>query len=406
MGWTGSRLLRMVLAALVCLSMAGAVSVEPVWAAPAGSLDNGQSGLRGFFRKLFRPEPRKRPKARPSPKRTIRSTRPRSQNAAPAAQPAAEPAVEKLENARKVLVVGDFMAGGLADGLKDAFADLPGVIVVDRSNGSSGFVRNDFYDWPGQIKAILEEEKPAVVAMMIGSNDRQQMQTDGGRLALRSEEWDAEYKKRVETFATELKNASVPYVWVGAPSFRSSSMTADMLAFNDFYKSIATANGGEFVDIWNGFVDENGNFIATGPDVNGQVVRLRSSDGINITGAGRRKIAFYAEKPLKKILGAAVDPNIGKLTPEMLPNLTLNPVTTQQKIDRTVPVSLTDPALDGGDELLGRVPEPAAATAPVGEPTVLQRLTIEGVAPAPEPGRADDFSRPAPASTPSAPAGG
>ena len=94
-------------------------------------------------------------------------------------------------------------------------------------------------------------------------------------------------------------------------------MTADMLAFNDFYKSAATANGGEFVDIWNGFVDENGNFITTGPDINGQVVRLRGSDGINLTRAGRRKVAFYAEKPLKKLLGRAADPNIGTLTPEM-----------------------------------------------------------------------------------------
>lgn len=389
MGRTGNGLFIKALAALLCLCVALAASAQMAAAAPAGANDNGLPGVRGFFRKLFRPEPRRSVEPAPSRKRTIRQrTTPRQGAAAPASQPAPE-SVDKLENARKVVVVGDFLAGGLADGLQDAFADLPGVIVVDRSNGSSGFVRDDYYDWPGQIGAILEEEKPALVAVMIGSNDRQPIRTDAGRLALRSEEWDKEYNARIRAFATELKNASVPYVWIGMPAFKLSSMTADMLAFNDFYKSVATATDGEFVDIWNGFVDENGSFITTGPDINGQVVRLRGADGINLTKAGRRKVAFYAEKPLKKLLGRAADPNIGKLTPEMLPTLTLNPAPLQMKIDRTVPISLTDPDLDGGEELLGRVPEPAAVLP--AEPTPVQRLTIEGLAPAPERGRADDF---------------
>ena len=32
--------------------------------------------------------------------------------------------------------------------------------------------------------------------------------------------------------------------------------------------------------------------------MNGQPVRLRSDDGINLSKAGKRKVAFYAEKPL------------------------------------------------------------------------------------------------------------
>ena len=71
-----------------------------------------------------------------------------------------------------------------------------------------------------------------------------------------------------------------------------------MLAFNDIYRTAAESAGGEFVDIWDGFVDENGAFVDNGPDMNGQPVRLRGADGINLSKAGKRKIAFYAEKPL------------------------------------------------------------------------------------------------------------
>jgi hypothetical protein len=92
----------------------------------------------------------------PKPERTsrVRRSEPR------AAAPPPEPVVEKLENARRILLVGDFLAGGTADGLSAAFAQAPGVIVVDRSNGSSGLVRDDYYDWPGEARGIVEESSP------------------------------------------------------------------------------------------------------------------------------------------------------------------------------------------------------------------------------------------------------
>ena len=76
-------------------------------------------------------------------------------------------------------------------------------------------------------------------------------------------------------------------------------MTASMLAFNDIYRRNIESVGGSFVDIWDGFVDENGVFQQTGPDMNGLPARLRGSDGISFSKAGKRKAAFYAEKPLR-----------------------------------------------------------------------------------------------------------
>jgi len=58
-------------------------------------------------------------------------------------------------------------------------------------------------------------------------------------------------------------------------------------------------------------------------------------------------------------------------------------------IDRTAPMLLSDPALDGGAELLGAVPPAKADPALPGE-----KLMIEGKAPEASPGRADDFSWP------------
>lgn len=308
--------------------------------------------------------------------------------AGPAAQ-ATLPSTEKLENARVILVVGDFTAGGLADGLVQAFANSPGVRVVDRSNGSSGFVRDDYFDWPGQIKAILDEEKPAVVAVMIGSNDRQQIKVGGNKEAAHTPAWTTEYTRRVQAFADIIHKDGYPFVWVGQPPYQWNSMSTDMLAFNDIYRAATEKDDGTFVDIWDGFVDDSGNFATSGFDINGQTVRLRANDGINFTKAAKRKIAFYAEKPLRQILGDAAAPDITSLSPEGLPTSPATPQTAPE-VQRIPPISLNDPSLDGADHLFG-----ATTTAPASvEKSVRDKLVQDGIPPTPQPGRIDDFAWP------------
>ncbi|ESW67653.1 DUF459 domain-containing protein [Mesorhizobium sp. C277A] len=300
------------------------------------------------------------------------------------------PIVEKTPDARVILVIGDFMANGLAEGLETAFADNANVRIVERANGSSGFVRDDVYNWPEQVKSLVETEKPSVVVVMLGSNDRQQMRVNDVREQPRSENWTKEYERRTEALGKALAATKVPYMWVGMPAFKTPKMTSDMLAFNDIYHSAAEKNGGEFVDVWDGFVDENGAFVSTGPDINGQAVRLRSDDGINVSKAGKRKLAFYTEKPLAKILGLAAPGSVVTAAapagaPVEAPSLPAAPIV----VDRTVPMLLNDPALDGGTELLG------AAAAPKANPDLPgEKLILEGKAPEASPGRADDFSWP------------
>lgn len=332
-------------------------------------------------------EPQPRQKERSAPKRNV----PRSSAKAPAARsapaPEAEAEKEKAGDARTILVVGDFVASGMAEGLETAFEADPTITIVDRTSGSSGFVRNDHYDWPGNIGAILDEEEPAVAVVMIGSNDRQAMRVDGSNEPVRSDRWTAEYEARATLFASQFASRNVPFVWVGLPSFRFSKMSSDMIAFNDIHRRAAESAGGVFIDIWDGFVDEDGAFVTTGPDISGQPVRLRADDGINFTQAGKRKIAFYTEKPLARILedgpgGVTSEAEIGEMFGPPIPGMT--PV-----IQHTTPVSLTDPELDGGDELLGLVVVPRRDNAL----TPAQKLVIEGFAPEPRPGRVDDFGR-------------
>jgi hypothetical protein len=304
-------------------------------------------------------------------------------------------ALPKLDTARTVLVIGDFMAGGLSEGLVSAYSQNPNIRIIERTNGSSGFVRDDFYNWPQEIRTLIEAEKPAAVVVMLGANDRQQMKLGTTREAPLSDNWVKEYQLRVDALAAVIKERSLPFVWVGLPAFKSAKVSSDLLTFNDMYRKSTENAGGSFVDIWDGFVDENGAFVMNGPDMNGQPVRLRGSDGISLSKPGKRKVAFYVEKPLNKLLGNETVPATG------LPGAAMvGPVAPAGiYVDRTQPMAIDDPELDGGQALLGETTERK-----VEKRTAAERLVVEGIAPAAAPGRADDFGGAAtPVAMPAAP---
>jgi uncharacterized protein len=339
-----------------------------------------------------RPQQRNRPAKRTRPK-----SAPAGAPSGPAAPAVADPAIPaKLPDAKTVLVVGDFMASGLAEGLDAAFIDSPGVRIVDKADGSSGFVRDDHLNWPQTIGSLIEAEKPAVVVIMAGANDRQLfmgVQSEAKGKAVLSEEWSKEYQARLNAFLDAVKKTGQPVVWVGQPAFKTRSMTNDLLAFNELYRNATEKAEGSFVDVWDGFVDQSGTFTLTGFDMSGQTARLRNNDGIGLTRAGKRKLAFYVEKPLRQLLGAATAPDIAAIKPgapvQALPETPSGPV----KVDRLAPISLNDPELDGGTYLLGA----PTRTAPAAGESSRDLLVKQGIAPESQPGRTNDFSWPKPA---------
>jgi uncharacterized protein len=283
-----------------------------------------------------------------------------------------------------VLVVGDFIAGSVGEGLIAAFETTPGILVERRTNGSSGIVRDDYYNWPQSLPALIAETKPALVVVSMGANDRQQMVVAGQKEKFRSEAWTSEYEARVSRIATLARESGKPLLWMGMPAFQSSALTADMTTLNNLYRAGVEKAGGTFIDIWDGFVDEEGKFVTSGSDINGQQVRLRGSDGINFTKAGKRKLAFYVEKEIRRVLGDAAADGPG-LQGDLKDLVVVTPPAEAAEITKTQPISLADPALDGGTALLG-------GTAIKGNGKSLREKLVDKGETADAPlGRVDDF---------------
>lgn len=362
---------------LVVLSAAISISPVPVEAQEA-------PGLSRLLKKIIRGGDTTSKKREREIKSRVKSRSTKSNRVARQTEPKKE-IPEKIEDARIILVIGDFLASGLAEGLVKAFEESPGVVVVDETNGSSGLVRDDYHDWNAAAPELIEQHKPYAVVIMVGGNDRQQMKVGLAKEDVRSQAWVEEYSKRANRLAETFNGAGIPIVWTGTVPYSSRKASSDILAFNDIYRNAAEAVQGQFVDVWDAFVDENGNFVTRGPDINGQITRLRSNDGINVSKAGKRLLAFYVEKPLRKVLGNAAATDIAELGPAVFIPAIDEP-TVPKVIDRTEPIRLDDPELDGGLVLLGG----NAGLDGANGQSLVEKLA--GGELAPPPGRADNFS--------------
>ena len=73
--------------------------------------------------------------------------------------------------------MGDAMADWLAYGLEDAYAEKPDIGIVRKHRTDSGLIRydprRDNVDWAQTIRETVAAEKPQIIVMMVGNNDRQ-----------------------------------------------------------------------------------------------------------------------------------------------------------------------------------------------------------------------------------------
>jgi len=305
---------------------------------------------------------------------------------------AAPPPPQKSEitPAKTGIVIGDAMAEWLAYGLEQTYAESAAVGVVRKVRPSTGLIdpcKGEPRKW---LEQSLAGEKPVFVAIMVGMNDRRSMPACGpsgkgdgakaGTYAFRSKEWAEAYGKEVDEAISLLKSKGVPVFWVGLPPAKNIR-AADIGFLNDLFREHAEKAGIGYIDVWDAFVDEDGDFTMRGPDVNGQTRLLRAADGLNFTKPGARKLALNLERDV----GRTVLHPAPSEPPAVARGTNPPPVKPDERPVAGPVVPLTGaPQAVKGEALLGAAKPARAPSDPrrVGEPA------------APARGRADDFSWP------------
>ncbi|MBV1706910.1 MAG: DUF459 domain-containing protein [Hyphomicrobiales bacterium] len=234
-----------------------------------------------------------------------------------------------------VAVLGNGMAASLVDGLRQSFPDKPDIEFLPQIKPVSGLVRDDFYDWQAEAAKLLNGTQHLDAAiMLLGTDDHQPIRTASGYVRPDTPQWTQIYQARVKALMDLFAAKHVPLIWVGLPIVRSPRMAAAYLSFNDIYKAAAADSGATYVDLWDGFENDKGNYDAVGPDAQGNSAVLRKSDGIHFTRAGANKAAQFLQTSLDAIYqkdrpnGAA--PDVASLpapSKPAVPLATTSPVT-------------------------------------------------------------------------------
>ena len=197
--------------------------------------------------------------------------------------------------------------------------------------------RGEYPDWPQAARELIAAQKPKFVLMMVGINDRRSIREAAparnartahyrrrgrmirrrsnstsrrrtcaeksrptsrrgpsrarqpaeatpsprrhpaiARFEFRTDAWSEAYIRRIDDTIAALKTSDVPVFWVGLPPLRGQKSAADISFLNDLYRSRADKAGIIYIDVWDGFVDEDGRYAQFGPDLEGQTRRLRS----------------------------------------------------------------------------------------------------------------------------------
>ncbi|HEX4297658.1 MAG TPA: DUF459 domain-containing protein [Devosia sp.] len=286
---------RVLLIVLLALLAAGDLSASPAYAQFFGGgnqqSQSGQPHRRGLFDFLFGggDDDQQQPAPPPPVVKPRKATLP--------VPP--KPEIAKAATATRLAVFGDTLAVDLAAALDRYYADDPNIIIINQGVGSSGFARPDYFDWDKTAADQVKANSFDLAVMIVGINDRQTINDGGKSEKALTPDWTTTYEARVSQFVTALESAKKPLVWVGLPPVAKPDLSSALGQISAVQRLAVFSGGAQFVDIYDKFVDDNGDYTDSGPDLNGNQVQMRKADGLRFTAAGADKLAFYVSQSIK-----------------------------------------------------------------------------------------------------------
>lgn len=330
---------------------------------------------------------------------------------APADQTAPAGQTAPAEDASKrVLVIGDQLAGGMGSGLARMIQndDQADFTVANRFNEASGLARPEIYDWAAAIPKMVQDKNFSAAVILMGLNDRRDMRdANGATLKFNTPEWDALYKSRIDAVIDALMAAQIKVYWMGEPPMGDPGLDADMQNITALIKDRVAAKGATFVDLRAPLANTSGGYADRGPDDTGQDSKLRQSDGVTFMRLGNNRLGQIALGALRNGADAAApaapqaSAPVDTAPPVVQPPVAIvqppvdeGPIFGQEGVD-------TDTAANNSKDLTAGVEKDKAAQKAASASIIgvvaakgsnAEALFTKGIAPPPPTGRFDDFT--------------
>ncbi|HET7929258.1 MAG TPA: DUF459 domain-containing protein [Actinomycetota bacterium] len=207
-------------------------------------------------------------------------------------------------NKLRVAVIGDSLSQGLGPAIERSMR--PSVVrVLSLGRQSTGLSREDYFNWEAGMRQIVEEFRPDLVFVLLGSNDGQaQISRDGTAIPVGSVRWLQGYRDRAANLLGEATRAGTHVVWVGIPIVEDRRRWDFYRRVNDIYRDTASADPfGTYVDAWTPFEGRDGGYTAFVRNDRGDLVEVRTPDGVHFTQTGYSILARMAIRAADRAFG-------------------------------------------------------------------------------------------------------
>ena len=192
----------------------------------------------------------------------------------------------------RVLILGNSLGIDMGGPLQNDLANTGVVQATLDARESTGLTRPDYFNWPAELQTDLGTARPQVVVVMIGANDPQDFPGPPD-VPYSSPQWNVLYAGRVAAFMHLAQSEVATVVWVGMPSMQSpqlSSEMADIDAIDQRQAALSTPPV-HFISSWTLLGTPQGTYTPFITNGAGQVVNVRTPDGIHLTPAGGEVLA-------------------------------------------------------------------------------------------------------------------
>jgi lysophospholipase L1-like esterase len=190
-------------------------------------------------------------------------------------------------NPLRVVVVGDSLAQGIGTFAERVFR--PNLVQVFRQGRiSTGLSRPDYFNWPWQMRQIVQRARPDLTIVMLGENDGQSLVDASGNPVAQTgtTEFPLAYAERVRGFAKIATSEGGHVIWVGLPQPRDTRRWDFIGRQNEaFAQAAAELPNVAYFDTWNTFAAPDGGYTAYYRD-GSHVSLVRADDGVHFNADG------------------------------------------------------------------------------------------------------------------------
>jgi len=151
----------------------------------------------------------------------------------------------------RILVIGDSLSTYTGMQLQNRVATKELATVEVRYRNGVGLASPKYFNWAEWALQQVDEVQPDAVHVVLGGNDNLDMERKGTYFSAGTDEWRAEYQRRVEVVMQAMINRGVDRVyWSGPPTSRDPTENTLFRQLNEaIFAATDQVKGTRFVDL-------------------------------------------------------------------------------------------------------------------------------------------------------------